>query len=80
VNALSLVGTWALESWESVGSSGEVDEPFGKMPVGYITYTADGYISDALMSAGRKAFVATTPTLIKGKMQTRHLAWKRVRG
>jgi hypothetical protein len=143
LNASSLVGTWALESWESVDSSGEVDEPFGKRPVGYIMYGPDGYMSVAFMSAGRKPFAAgdilggtpveknaaigtyisycgryeiegdrvrhrievslfpnwigttqerifslqgdvlrlsTMPTLVKGRMQTGHLQWKRAPG
>jgi hypothetical protein len=140
MNASSLAGTWALDSWESVDASGEVDQPFGKRPVGYIMYGLDGYMSVAFMSPGRKAFAAgdilggtpaekdaavgtyisycgryemegdrvrhhievslfpnwigttqerivslrgdmlrlsTMPTLVKGKMQTGHLVWKR---
>jgi hypothetical protein len=58
MSSLSLVGTWALESWQMVDSSGAVDEPFGRRPVGYLMYGLDGYMSAVFMSTGRKAFAA----------------------
>ena len=36
MSALSLVGTWTLESCELVTSDGEVGYPYGGTPVGYI--------------------------------------------
>jgi hypothetical protein len=59
MNAASLVGTWALESWELTDSKGVVDHPFGKKPVGYLMYSPEGYMSVALMAAGREPFAAT---------------------
>ena len=58
MNAASLVGTWALESWELVDSAGVADHPFGKKPAGYLMYSPEGFMSVALMPAGRKPFVA----------------------
>lgn len=138
----ALVGTWALESWEVVDSTGAVDQPFGKTPVGYIMYSPEGYMAVAFMPPGRPPFgaadilggtpdekgaaigtyisycgryevagdrvrhhielslfpnwtgvtqerivslsgdtlcISTPPLLIKGKVQTAHLVWKRVR-
>jgi hypothetical protein len=52
----SLVGTWALESWELVDSDGAVTHPFGRRPLGYLMYGPEGYMSVALMAAERKPF------------------------
>ena len=136
------MGTWALESWEVVDSTGAVGHPFGEKPVGYIMYSPEGYMAVAFMPPGRKHFEAadilggtldeksaaigtyisycgrykvegdqvrhhidaslfpnwtgvtqerivsltgdtlrlsTPPLLIKGKVQTAHLVWKRAR-
>jgi len=37
---------------------GQVGYPLGRDPVGFITYTEDGYISVSMMSAGRSKFAA----------------------
>jgi len=52
------VGTWALESWEVVDSTGAVGHPFGEKPVGYIMYSPEGYMAVAFMPPGRKHFEA----------------------
>lgn len=52
------VGTWRLMSLEMRSPDGQVGYPLGGVPVGYITYTEDGYISVAMMSAGRSKFAA----------------------
>ena len=52
------VGTWRLMSLEMRRPDGQVGYPLGRDPVGYITYTEDGYMSVAMMSAGRPKFTA----------------------
>ena len=58
MNNKALVGTWALESWEVVDSTGAVDHPFGRRPVGYIMYSPEEYMAVAFMPPGRKPFEA----------------------
>ena len=53
-----LLGTWRLLSWENRGAEGEVTHPLGRDAVGYLTYTADGYMFVVLMRAERAAFSA----------------------
>ena len=53
-----LQGTWRLVSWENRSAAGEVTYPLGPDAVGYLTYTADGYVFVALMRADRAAFAA----------------------
>lgn len=40
-----LVGTWRLLSFEAKHQDGCITLPFGEDPVGFITYTPDGYMS-----------------------------------
>jgi len=142
MNSDALVGTWSLESWEVVDSTGAVDRPFGEKPIGYIMYSPEGYMAVAFMPSGRPSFgaadilggtpdekcaaigtyisycgryevagervrhqielslfpnwtgvtqerivslngdtlrISTPPLLIKGKVQTAHLVWRRAR-
>ena len=58
MNSKALVGTWALESWEVVDSTGAVGHPFREKPVGYIMYSPEGYMAVAFMPPGRKHFEA----------------------
>jgi hypothetical protein len=44
-----LIGTWKLDSCQ-IDLGGLVVEPLGKNPVGYLTYTAEGYMCAAIMS------------------------------
>src|SRR5829696_9614579 len=53
-----LLGTWRLLSWENRGAEGDVTHPFGPDAVGYLTYTADGYMFVVLMRAERAVFSA----------------------
>jgi hypothetical protein len=53
-----LLGTWRLLSWENRSADGDVTHPLGPGAVGYLTYTADGYMFVVLMRAGRAAFGA----------------------
>ena len=47
------VGAWRLVSYEARTAEGEVSYPLGRDAIGYIMYTADGYMSVAMMSADR---------------------------
>lgn len=58
MDSSALVGAWALESLEVVDSTGAVDYPFGRTPVGYIMYNPDGYMAVAFMPPDRKPFAA----------------------
>ena len=53
-----LCGTWRLVSWENRSATGDVTYPLGPDAVGYLTYTADGYVFVALMRAERAHFAA----------------------
>lgn len=53
-----LVGTWTLQSYvETNIDTGEVTYPMGEKPLGFIIYTADGYMSAQLCAAGRAPFL-----------------------
>src|SRR5262245_5910127 len=45
MTANPLVGTWRLVSVENRDTDGRVTYPFGRKPVGFITYTADGHMA-----------------------------------
>jgi hypothetical protein len=53
-----LVGTWRLLSWENRSADGTITYPLGRQAVGLIVYTADGYMSVAIMRADREPFAA----------------------
>ncbi len=48
------VGTWKLVSWEVTRPDGTVHHPYGKHVVGYLIYTADGYMSAQIMDPDRR--------------------------
>lgn len=52
------VGTWRLVSAETKTADGEVSQPFGKNPTGYIMYSQDGYMAVAIMEPGRASFAS----------------------
>ena len=52
--ATQLVGTWKLVSWTIKDDNGLDYFPYGKNPVGYLTYTSDGYMSAEIMDSDRK--------------------------
>lgn len=52
------VGTWRLVSWEAHGADGSVWYPMGEAVVGYLLYTADGYMAAHLMGPGRTGFAS----------------------
>lgn len=53
-NATQLVGTWKLVSWTVMIGNGSVSFPYGKNPVGYLTYTSDGHMSAEIMNSDRE--------------------------
>ena len=50
------VGTWKLISYERRLPGGEVTYPFGKNPVGRLTYDAQGHMAAQIMDPSRKKF------------------------
>lgn len=46
-----LLGTWRLVSVEARGVDGAVTLPYGREPVGYLTYTAEGRMAVSIMRA-----------------------------
>jgi hypothetical protein len=65
----SLVGTYRLVSVEHTDQDGNVGRPFGDNPVGYMTYTADGYMFVIMMRADRPTFPAGD--ILGGSVQER---------
>ncbi len=49
-----LVGTWKLISWEVRQPDGTIHHMYGKDVVGYLIYTADGYMSAEIMDPDRR--------------------------
>jgi hypothetical protein len=56
VRAEDLIGTWRLRSWRNLGSDGSSVDPLGEKPVGYISYTRDGFMSVEIMAAHRAPY------------------------
>jgi hypothetical protein len=48
------VGTWRLVSWEVMQPDGTIHYPYGRDVVGYLIYTADGYMSAEIMDPDRR--------------------------
>lgn len=48
-----LVGAWQLARWYTTYEDGKVTEPLGSGAEGLLVYTADGWMSAAIMAAGR---------------------------
>jgi hypothetical protein len=48
-----LVGAWQLVRWYTTYEDGTVTEPLGSGAEGLLVYTADGWMSAAMMAAGR---------------------------
>jgi hypothetical protein len=56
VNPERFVGTWKLISFETRVENGEVSYPFGNDALGYIMYSADGYMSVTVLPRNRRRF------------------------
>ncbi len=48
------VGTWKLFSWEFAQPDGTIEYPYSKDVIGYLIYTADGYMSAEIMDPNRQ--------------------------
>lgn len=68
------VGAWRLISWENRTADGRVSYPMGKGASGYILYTADGYMSVAIMAGDRPDLTGSDP--LGGTVEERALAAK----
>lgn len=53
-----LIGTWRLVSWQNRSADGRINYPLGEDAVGYIMYSADGYMFVAIMRRDRPMFTA----------------------
>jgi hypothetical protein len=58
MEAIALVGTWRLLTWENIGPNGDITYPLGQHPSGFVTYTADGFMSTIITRADRPLFRA----------------------
>jgi len=61
VAAEQLVGAWRLARWEIIHSGGTTTEPFGADAEGLLVYSADGWMSAAIMAAGRSPLSRGNP-------------------
>jgi hypothetical protein len=61
LDAGDLIGTWRLRSWKTVRTDGSEVHPLGEDATGYIFYNHDGYVSVAIMAAGRVPYRDTDP-------------------
>jgi len=59
--AQRFVGHWKLISYQQKSVSGEVTEPFGKDPIGRISYDTGGHMSAQLMRNNRPKFSNNDP-------------------
>lgn len=48
-----LIGTWRLVSYEVRDEDGSMTHPYGRDPVGFLTYTANGYMAGQLGRSDR---------------------------
>ena len=56
-----LVGSWQLQRWFITYEDGAVTEPLGPGAVGLLVYTPDGWMSAAMMAAGRSRLSRNNP-------------------
>ena len=64
MSAACFVGTWRLIYFEHVYPDGQTTYPQGRQARGLLTYTADGYMSLAIMSADRPLLSSMTSALV----------------
>jgi hypothetical protein len=50
----NFVGTWKLTDYSFLHADGTVEKPWGEKVVGYLLYSAEGYMSGNLSPAGRR--------------------------
>ncbi len=61
------IGVWKLISCERKWADGRIDYPYGKSPIGRITYDKQGRMAAQLMTPGRKSTVAPGMNMLLGK-------------
>jgi hypothetical protein len=71
----ALLGTWKLVSWYNETATGARSYPLGEEAVGYITYTADGFVFVQMMAGSRSTYALNdplggTPSERAGAMET----------
>ncbi len=49
-----LIGTWRLHSFHLVDANHVIQDSLGSNPIGYLIYTADGFMSVHMMSSNRE--------------------------
>lgn len=54
----AFIGTWRLKSYEVRKADGTLGRPWGEAPEGRLMYSADGYVSVAMMGPDRPTFKA----------------------
>ena len=68
----SVVGTWRLKLWETRTADGRVAYPLGRDAVGYLIYTAGGYMTVTMMRIDRPAFASDD--LLGGTLEEQAMA------
>lgn len=61
------LGTWKLLSWETKYSDGQIIHPFGKNPIGYLTYNECGYMSATIMKPNRGYIEVSSDELMNAR-------------
>ncbi|MEH2026203.1 lipocalin-like domain-containing protein [Nostoc sp.] len=61
----NFVGVWKLVSWKTENPNGKIIYPYGKNPIGHLTYTQDGYISANIMKDNCLPLELSVEELIK---------------
>ncbi|HEX3435215.1 MAG TPA: lipocalin-like domain-containing protein [Pseudacidobacterium sp.] len=60
--ASDFVGTWKLVDYAFLHEDGMIERPWGEHVVGYLIYSAEGYMSGNLSPAGRRHNIEKTQT------------------
>ncbi|MCP6760331.1 MAG: lipocalin-like domain-containing protein [Fischerella sp. CENA71] len=63
----NFIGVWKLSSWKTESSDGEIIYPYGKNPIGYLTYTQDGYMSVNIMKNNCLPLGISSEELVKAR-------------
>jgi hypothetical protein len=61
-SAEKLVGAWKMERMEVTDAEGNVSQPMGENPTGYILYTPDGYMAAEVMMGEPEKFAEDNRT------------------
>lgn len=74
------VGTWKLKSVVKKSSDGRISKPLGEHPVGYVSYTPDGFMHAILIRSGQKP-IGMLPEELSDALTTKKifLSWKYIK-